>query len=191
MEAKDVIIRRGSRGKEVVVGPAFLAGPTSDKRTRVGTDIDRITGDVDFYEVSDSLCGIPTSGTAPTGSFSFAIEPFMERGFKRYIKAIRTVAVIRMKADGTTELLFRKSVPSSDRKFLIGDFKCQAGQRLFLSIERLGGVSSIQYKLTLNANVLKPSPTRRTKKVEQEPAPLVEKTEADKAWDLVNASSED
>ena len=192
MAVTDTIIRRGSRDKQVVVGPELLFGPTSDRRHRVGCDVDRITGDVDFYEVTSSFCGIPGAGGTPPGTYSWTISPFNERGFRRPIKAIRVAAVVKLtdEPDGkqTTELLFRKEVPASDRKFTIGPFSTKVNERLFLSIQRMGGVSSIQYQLSLDSQVTRasdpvPVAARKTKREK----PMTEVTEEDKAWDLVKS----
>ncbi len=190
MAVTDTIIRRGSKDKQVVVGPELLFGPTSDRRHRVGCDVDRITGDVDFYEVTSSFCGIPGAGGTPPGTYSWTISPFNERGFKRPIKAIRVAAVVKLtdEPDGkqTTELLFRKEVPASDRKFTIGPFSTKVNERLFLSIQRMGGVSSIQYQLSLDSQVTRTSdPVPVAAKKAKREKPMVEVTEEDKAWDLV------
>ena len=192
MAVQDTIIRRGPKAKQVVLGPELLFGPTSDRRHRVGSDVDRITGDVDFYEITSSFCGIPGAGGTPPGTYSWTLSPFNERGFKRPIKAIRVVAVVKLieMPDGTekTELLFRKSVPASDRKFVIGPFTSKAKERLFLSIERMGGVSSIQYQLSLDSEVVRsqsPVPAKAPKARQEKP--MVEADEADKAWDLVKS----
>lgn len=193
MAVQDIIIRRGSRHKEVKEGPVFLFGPTSDRRHRVGSDVDRITGDVDLYEISNSPCGIPGEGITPPGQYFWCIEPWKEKGFTKYIKAIRNVAVILLRADGTPELLFRKSVPATDRKFVIQapgnvPFEVKTGERLFLSIERLGGTSCIQYKLSLDSNPLRSASSKgKTSQPSRakQPEPMVEITEEDKAWDLV------
>ena len=189
MAINDIIIRRGPKDKQIVQGPELLFGPTSDRRHRVGADVDRITGDVDFYEINSEFCGIPGVGGTPAGTYTWMIEPFQERGFRRPIKAIRVVAVVKLTdhVDGsqTTELLFRKTVPASDRRFTIGPVTAKPKERLFLAIERMGGVSSIQYKLSLDAelskdNITPPSPIK--------PMPSQEMSEddaADKAWDLV------
>ena len=192
MAVTDTIIRRGSRDKQVVVGPELLFGPTSDRRHRVGCDVDRITGDVDFYEVTSSFCGIPGAGGTPPGTYSWTISPFNERGFKRPIKAIRVAAVVKLtdEPDGrqTTELLFRKEVPASDRKFTIGPFTTKVNERLFLSIQRMGGVSSIQYQLSLDSQVTRASdPVPVAEKRAKREKPMTEVTEEDKAWDLVKS----
>lgn len=158
MAVQDIIIRRGSRGKEVKEGPALLFGPTSDRRHRVGSDVDRVTGDVDLYEINSSPCGIPGEGGTPPGKYFWVISPWKEKGFTKYIRAIRWVSVIILRADGTPELLFRKSTPATDRKFVIQapggvPFETKTGERLFLSVERLGGTSCIQYMLSLDADV--------------------------------------
>lgn len=159
MAVRDIIIRRGSRGKEVKEGPALLFGPTSDRRHRVGSDVDRVTGDVDLYEINSSPCGIPGEGGTPPGNYFWVISPWKEKGFTKYIRAIRWVSVIILRADGTPELLFRKSTPATDRKFVIQapggvPFEVKTGERLFLSVERLGGTSCIQYMLSLDADVV-------------------------------------
>ena len=194
MAVTDTIIRRGPKGKEVKVGPELLYGPTSDRRHRVGADIDRITGDVDFYEINSSFCGIPGVGGTPPGKYSWTIEPFQERGFRRPIKAIRIVAVLKLieNADGsqTTKLLFRKAVPASDRKFFTGVFEAKPGERLFLSIERMGGVSSIQYQLSMDSDITRKkedAATSYTRKAKKKEEPMTESTEADKAWDMVSS----
>ena len=194
MAVLDTIIRRGPKDKQVVLGPDLLFGPTSDRRKRVGCDVDRITGDVDFYEINSSFCGVPGAGGTPPGNYTWTISPFTERGFKRPLKAIRVVAVIKLTEmpDGTqkTELLFRKTVPASDRKFVVGPFRTIATERLFLSIERMGGVSSIQYQLSLDQDRDDPSPApaSSSKKARaKEEKPMQEVTDADKAWDMVKA----
>jgi len=192
MAVTDTIIRRGSKDKQVVVGPELLFGPTSDRRHRVGCDVDRITGDVDFYEVTSSFCGIPGAGGTPPGTYSWTISPFNERGFKRPIKAIRVAAVVKLtdEPDGkqTTELLFRKEVPASDRKFTIGPFSTKVNERLFLSVQRMGGVSSIQYQLSLDSQVTRTSnPVPVEAKKAKPEKPMTEVTEEDKAWDLVKS----
>ena len=188
MAVTDAIIRRGGTGKQILEGPVYLNGPTSDRRHRVGSDVDRITGDVDFYEVADCPCG-PGSITAK-GTYSFAIEPFLERGFRRPIKAIRWVALLKLRADGTPELLFKKLVSASDRKFVTKAVTIADGERLFLSIQRAGGISSIQYKLSLDAVVTKAASTA-AKKAKAQPKPMVEKTDDDKAWDLVQSGADE
>ena len=188
MAVTDTIIRRGSTGKQILLGPEYLNGPSANRRTRVGAAIDRITGDVDLYEVAPCPCG-PDSAS-PAGTYSFLIEPFIERGFRRRIKAIRWVAVMKLHSDGTSELLFRKHVPASDRKFVTKSFSVASGERLFLSIQRAGGVSSIQYKLSLDAVVTR-SASSAAKKTKAEPKPMVEKTDEDKAWDLVQVGKDE
>lgn len=202
MAINDIIIRRGPKAKQVVLGPDLLFGPTSDRRHRVGADVDRITGDVDFYEITSSFCGIPGAGDTPPGEYTWTFSPFQEKGFKRPLKAIRVVAVIKLTEllDGTqkTELLFRKTVPASDRKFVVGPFRSIAKERLFLSVERMGGVSSIQYQLSLDSKLdhAAPKPAsasdeyevcRDMNAVKKEEKPMQEVTDADKAWDMVKA----
>ena len=188
MAVTDTIIRRGSTGKQILEGPVYLNGPYSDRRRRVGAAIDRITGDVDFYEVGDCPCG-PGSITA-RGTYSFSIEPFLERGFRRPIKAIRWVALLKLRADGTPELLYKKLVVASDRKHVTNAVTIADGERLFLAIQRAGGVSSIQYKLSLDAVVTR-SASSAAKKTKAQPKPMVEKTDEDRAWDLVQVGKDE
>lgn len=185
MAVTDTIIRRGGTGKQVLEGPKYLHGPTSDRRRKVGAAVDRITGDVDFYEVGDCICDVDVA--TPPGAYAFTIEPFLERGFRRPIKAIKWVAVVQMEEGKAPELLFRKLVGASDRKFFTPQFTVKPNTRLFLSIQRMGGISSIQYKLSLDSEVAPVrSKTSSEKAVKSaEPKPMVQKTEADKAWDLV------
>ena len=188
MAVTDTIIRRGSKGKQILLGPEYLNGPTSDRRHRVGSDVDRITGDVDFYEVAACPCG--PDAITPAGTYSFSIEPFLERGFRRRIKAIKWVALIKLRSDGLPELLFRQHVPASDRKFVTKAVSIASGERLYLSIQRAGGTSSIQYKLSLDAVVTK-SASDAAKKAKAQPKPMVEKTDEDKAWDLVQVGKDE
>ena len=188
MAVTDTIIRRGGTGKQVLEGFKYLNGPTSDRRHKVGCDVDRITGDVDFYEVGECICDIDTA--TPPGTYTFTIEPFLEKGFKRPIKAIKWVAVIVLPKDSSPKLLFRKLVPSSDRKFVVGPFTVRPNERLFLSVQRMGGISSIQYKLSLDAVVTRSKGSAKAIP-SADPAPMKEKTEADKAWDLVQKKSDE
>ena len=188
MAVTDTIIRRGGKGKQIIEGPVYLNGPYADRRRRVGQAVARITGDVDFYEVGACPCG-PGSITAK-GTYSFVIEPFIERGFRRLIKAIRWVAILKLRADGRPELLFKKLVPASDRKFVTKAVTIGDGERLFLSVQRAGGISSIQYKLSLDAVVTRAASTA-AKKAKAQPKPMVEKTDEDKAWDLVQSGADE
>ena len=163
MAITDQIHRRGSNGKRVLLPasqiPKYLWGPTSDRRHKVGRDVDRLTGDVDLYEVATSIC---TPGTPevppPVGDYTFTIDSWLEKGQKQYVKAIRWVAVIKMDSAGVPQLLYRQQVKGSDRKTVAGPFAVEANQRLFLSIQREGGVSAIQYRLTLDTTAGAPTP---------------------------------
>ena len=190
MAISDQIIRRGSRGKRVLTPentiPKYLWGPTSDRRHKVGADIDRITGDVDLYEVASSICAPNAQDQVPpTGDYTFTIDSWLEKGMKQYVKAIRWVAVIRQKADQSHELLYRKPVVGSDRKTVAGPFNVEAGERLFLSISREGGVSAIQYRLSLDAANL-PAPFKPARKAAPKPKAVVEQEAVEeKAWSMV------
>ena len=191
MAISDQIIRRGSRGKRVLVPentiPKYLWGPTSDRRHKVGADIDRITGDVDLYEVASSICAPNAQDQVPpTGDYMFTIDSWLEKGMKQYVKAIRHVAVVKQKADQSMELLYKKHVVGSDRKTVAGPFNVEAGERLFLSISREGGVSAIQYRLALDASNLPAAPFKATKRVAPKTKEVVEKEAVEeKAWDMV------
>ena len=191
MAVTDTIIRRGGTGKQVLVGPQYLHGPTSDRRWRVGCDVDRITGDVDFYAVNTTVCDqtVPT----PPGDYTVIIEPFLEKGFRRPIKAIKWVALIKVADGQAPELLFRKHVEASDRKFTTKTVNVGPNERLFLSIQRAGGISSIQYKLSLDATVTRAEvkKSRAKSKPAVSSKPMVEKTDADKAWDLVQSGADE
>ena len=198
MAITDQIIRRGSNGKRVLTPestiPKYLWGPTSDRRNKVGKDIDRISGDVDLYEVASSICAIDIADQVPpTGDYTFTIDSWLEKGLKQYVKAIRWVAVIKQKADKSAELLYRKQVVGSDRKTVAGPFKVEAGERLFLSISREGGVSAIQYRLTLDAANL-PAPFKTEKKrpaAKPKPAKVVEQEVVEKkAWQMVGGDAD-
>ena len=174
MAISDQIIRRGSRGKRVLIPentiPKYLWGPTSDRRHKVGADIDRITGDVDLYEVASSICAPNAQDQVPpTGDYTFTIDSWLEKGMKQYVKAIRHVAVVKQKADQSMELLYKKHVVGSDRKTVAGPFNVEAGERLFLSISREGGVSAIQYRLALDASNL-PAPFKPARKAPPKPS---------------------
>lgn len=186
MAVTDVIIRRGGKDKWVLEGPANLHGPHSDKHKTVGADVHRITGDVDVYEVNCDPCAL-TPATTP-GTYAFTIEPFMQKGIRQPIKAIKWVCLAKYRDDGTAEPLFRQMVSASDRKFVLKPVTTTANERLFLIIQRMGGVSSIQYKLSLDSTITRSS--SKTSPQKAEPKPMVEKTEADKAWDLVQSGAD-
>lgn len=195
MAISDQIIRRGSRGKRVLVPentiPKYLWGPTSDRRHKVGADIDRITGDVDLYEVASSICAPNAQDQVPpTGDYTFTIDSWLEKGLKQYVKAIRHVAVIKQKADQSMELLYKKHVVGSDRKTVAGPFNVEAGERLFLSISREGGVSAIQYRLALDASNL-PAPFKPARKAPPKPKAVVEQEAVEEqAWSMVKGDKD-
>ena len=201
MAITDQIHRRGSNGKRTLVPenkiPKYLWGPTSDRRHRVGATVDRLSGDVDLYEVASSICTPNVADrTAPPGDYTFTIDSWLEKGLKQYVKAIRWVAVTIMRADGRLELLYRQQVKGSDRKTVAGPFKIEAKERLFLAIQREGGVSAIQYRLSLDAVLVRsgevtssedcPAPNAVVKAVKK---PRVKKdaevSEEAKAWKMV------
>ena len=195
MAISDQIIRRGSRGKRVLIPentiPKYLWGPTSDRRHKVGADIDRITGDVDLYEVASSICAPNAQDQVPpTGDYTFTIDSWLEKGLKQYVKAIRHVAVIKQKADQSMELLYKKHVVGSDRKTVAGPFNVEAGERLFLSISREGGVSAIQYRLALDASNL-PAPLKPARKAPPKPKAVVEQEAVEEqAWSMVKGDKD-
>lgn len=198
MAITDQIHRRGSNGKRILVPenkmPKYLWGPTSDRRHKVGATIDRLSGDVDLYEVASSIC-TPNEAdrVPPPGDYTFTIDSWLEKGLKQYVKAIRWVAVIIQRANGTAELLYRQQVKGSDRKTVAGPFKVEAGERLFLSIQREGGVSAIQYRLSLDAVLVRaaePTPPVRTVKTVKAAKPKAEKTVEDKAWEMVGGEAD-
>lgn len=195
MAITDQIIRRGSNGKRVLTPentvPKYLWGPTSDRRNKVGKDIDRISADVDLYEVAASICAPDAADQVPPpGDYTFTIDSWLEKGFKQYVKAIRWVAVIRQKADKSAELLYRKQVVGSDRKTVAGPFKVEAGERLFLSISREGGVSAIQYRLTLEADgIVRAKPVRKAAPIKKE-EPVKVVTQEDRAWAMVKGDAD-
>ena len=195
MAISDQIIRRGSRGKRVLIPentiPKYLWGPTSDRRHKVGADIDRITGDVDLYEVASSICAPNVQDQVPpTGDYTFTIDSWLEKGLKQYVKAIRHVAVVKQKADQSMELLYKKHVVGSDRKTVAGPFNVEAGERLFLSISREGGVSAIQYRLALDASNL-PAPLKPARKAPPKPKAVVEQEAVEEqAWNMVKGDKD-
>ena len=195
MAISDQIIRRGSRGKRVLIPEntilKYLWGPTSDRRHKVGADIDRITGDVDLYEVASSICAPNAQDQVPpTGDYTFTIDSWLEKGMKQYVKAIRHVAVVKQKADQSKELLYKKHVVGSDRKTVAGPFNVEAGERLFLSISREGGVSAIQYRLALDASNL-PAPFKPARKAAPKPKAVVEQEAVEEqAWSMVKGDKD-
>ena len=198
MTVSDQIIRRGSNGKRVLIPEngtsKFLWGPTSDRRHKVGATIDRLSGDVDFYEVASSICTPNVADRlAPPGNYQFIIDSWLEKGMKQYVKAIRWVAVSTIRANGVAELLYRQQVKGSDRKTVAGPFKLEAGERLFLAIQREGGVSAIQYRLALECDTVRtepgvqlPQPTKDIKR----PRVAKPKTKEAKAWEMVGGESD-
>jgi hypothetical protein len=202
MAITDQIIRRGSNGKRILVPEnkmsKYLWGPTSDRRHKVGATIDRLSGDVDFYEVASSICTPNVADRlAPPGDYTFTIDSWLEKGLKQYVKAIRWVAVSTIRSNGHAELLYRKPVVGSDRKTVAGPFKLEAGERLFIAIQREGGVSAIQYRLALDAVTTRqepgtqlPQPTEVVKKERVVRRRPVEKPIEKKAWEMVGGESD-
>jgi hypothetical protein len=146
MTVIDRVNRWGASGKRVLVGPGELSGPASDAIKGRFASITRITGAVDFYEITDG------SG-ANEGTYTISVKPYTKDGFRASLGGVGRVALVRQ-ADGvntptaTATLLSLKRPRDKQTAVTLGPASIATTDRLFLIIERQD-VSTIKYQVEL------------------------------------------
>lgn len=147
MAVIDRVIRKGGSGKRILVGPGELAGPRGDGLRGRFASVTRITGPVDFYEITDG------SG-ANEGTYTVSIAPFSENGFRASLGGIGRIALVEQ-PDGvntptaTALCLALKRPRDKQTGVTLGPVSIATSDRLFLVIERLD-VSTIKYQVELD-----------------------------------------
>ena len=147
MAVIDRINRRGSSGKRVLVGPGELSGPVGDGLKGRYSSVTRITGPVDFYEITDG------SG-ANEGTYTVSIKPYSENGFRPSLAGVGRVALV-VQNDGVNTptaaatLLGLKKPRDKETGVTLGPFALETADRLFLVVERVD-VSTIKYQIELD-----------------------------------------
>lgn len=147
MAVIDRINRKGGGGKRVLVGPGELSGPAGDGLKGRYASVTRITGPVDFYEISDG------SGTSE-GTYTVSIKPYSENGFRASLGGIGRVALI-LQDDGANTptaagtVLALKRPRDKQTGVTLGPFSVETTDRLYLVVERLD-ISTIKYQVELD-----------------------------------------
>lgn len=147
MAVIDKIIRKGGGGKRVLVGPGELAGPRGDGLKGRFSSVTRITGPVDFYEITDG------SG-ANEGTYTVSVNPFSEGGFRASLGGVGRIALVKQ-PDGvntptaTALCLALKRPRDKQTGVTLGPVSISTSDRLFLVVERQD-VSTIKYQLELD-----------------------------------------
>lgn len=147
MAVIDRINRKGGAGKRVLVGPGELSGPFGDGlKGRFGS-VTRITGPVDFYEITDG------SG-ANEGTYTVSLLPYSENGFRPSLGGVGRVALV-VQTDGVSTptaaatLLALKRPRDKQTGVTLGPVSIATADRLFLIVERQD-VSTIKYQVELD-----------------------------------------
>jgi hypothetical protein len=147
MAVIDRVNRWGSSGKRVLVGPGELSGPAGDGIKGRFASITRITGSVDFYEVTDG------SG-ANEGTYTISVKPYTKDGFRASLGGVGRIALIRQ-VDGvntptaTATLLALKKPRDKQTAVTLGPVSIATADRLFLVIERQD-ISALKYQIELD-----------------------------------------
>lgn len=147
MAVIDRINRKGGSGKRVLVGPGELSGPIGDGLKGRYASVTRITGPVDFYEITDG------SG-ANEGTYVVSIKPYSENGFRASLGGIGRVALVEQ-PDGvnsptaTAICLALKKPRDKQTGVTLGPVSIATNDRLFLVVERQD-VSTIKYQVELD-----------------------------------------
>lgn len=147
MAVIDRINRKGGSGKRVLVGPGELSGPVSDGLKGRYASVTRITGPVDFYEITDG------SG-ANEGAYTVQIKPYSENGFRASLGGIGRVALV-LQNDGVSTpnapgtLLALKRPRDKQTGVTLGPVGIETTDRLYLLVERVD-VSTIKYQVELD-----------------------------------------
>lgn len=147
MAVIDRITRRGGSGKRVLVGPVELSGPVGDGLRGRFSSVTRITGPVDFYEITDG------SG-ANEGTYTVSVLPYVENGFRASLGGIGRVALVSQ-TDGVNApttaatLLALKRPRDKQTGVTLGPVSISTADRLFLIVERQD-VSTIKYQVDLD-----------------------------------------
>lgn len=147
MAVIDRINRKGDKGKRVVVGPGELAGPIGDGRKGRFSTVTRITGPVDLYEVTDGA-------GANEGSYTVAIKPYSESGFRATHGGVGKIALVRQAngvndATATPAVVAIKTPRDRETAVTIGPVAVGTSDRLYVIVERRD-VSTLKYQLELD-----------------------------------------
>lgn len=147
MAVIDRVNRWGSSGKRVLIGPGELIGPAGDGIKGRFASVTRISGSVDFFEVSDG------SG-ANEGTYVISVKPYSKDGFRASLNGIGRVALIRQ-LDGVNtptaaaQCLAIKKPRDKQSPVTLGPVAIGTADRLFVAVERLD-VSTIKYQIELD-----------------------------------------
>jgi hypothetical protein len=147
MAVIDKINRRGDTAKRVITGPGELVGPNADSRKRAFSSVTRITGSVDFYEITDG------SG-AGAADYTVTVRPYSENGFSKSLGGIGRVVLVKQ-ADGVNSptaaasVLAAKKPASGTSSVTLGPFTTTTDDKLFVVVER-DDVSTIKYQLEVD-----------------------------------------
>lgn len=147
MAVIDRINRKGGSGKRVLVGPGELSGPIGDGRKGRYASVTRITGPVDFYEITDG------SG-ANEGTYVVSIKPYSENGFRASLGGVGRIALVEQ-PDGVNTpsaapiCLALKKPRDKQTAVTLGPVSISTSDRLFVVVERQD-VSTIKYQLELD-----------------------------------------
>ena len=148
----DKINRRGTDGKQAIVGPAQLRGPKSGDTKSDYSRLSGIYGSVDQYEINNS-----GNGTDP-GAYTVRIRPYSEAGFHASHRAVGNIAVLQQVngvADPTAAVtcLGRKRPADSRSVAALGPFSVGSGDRLWVVVEHTD-YSTLKYQLELNLDLI-------------------------------------
>lgn len=147
MAVIDRINRWGSSGKRVLVGPGELSGPRGDGIKGRYASVTRITGPVDFYEITDGSGG-------NEGTYIVSIKPYSKDGFRASLSGIGRIALVEQ-PDGVNTptaaaiCLALKKPRDKQTAVTLGPVSISTADRLFLVIERQD-VSTIKYQVELD-----------------------------------------
>lgn len=147
MAVIDRINRKGGSGKRVLVGPGELSGPIGDGLKGRYASVTRITGPVDFYEITDG------SG-ANEGSYVVSVKPYSENGFRPSLGGVGRIALVEQ-PDGVNTptaaavCLALKKPRDKQTGVTLGPVSISTNDRLFLVVERQD-VSTIKYQVELD-----------------------------------------
>lgn len=145
MAVIDKINRKGIQGKRVLTGPGELVGPKAT--TAVFSAVTRITGAVDFYEITDG------SG-ANEGTYTVTIGPYSENGLTAMMRGVGEIALVKQ-ADGVNtptaaaSVVAKKKATGTNKAVTLGPASIATTDRLFLVVQRPGG-SATRYQLSVD-----------------------------------------
>lgn len=145
MAVIDKINRRGISGKRVLIGPGELVGPKATNA--VFSSVTRITGAVDFYEITDG------SG-ANEGTYTVTVGPYSENGLTAMLRGVGEVALVRQ-VDGvntptaTAAVVAKGKVSGTRGTVTLGPAAISTTDRLFLVVQ-CKDKSAVRYQLTID-----------------------------------------